>query len=317
MKKILGFFVFYIAIVLCLFFFTDIDITIIQNINYNYLVVACLSYLMIVLLRGKKLQIILNSYGNIPYSKSTLYSASSQFIGAFVPGRAGEILLSTFLKFKHNFNFSMILPTLFLDKIVELFMVVLLAFVSLTLFESKMLTKVIHLMPNIQTLYVLVALLILILLILFIFKAKIFKFFQGLLENIRQGVLIPVKHPKVGIAMLILSIIIVLMEMLTLFILFNSLIDVSFTKIIIAYAFGMVAGIISMVPGGQGTTELSMVTIMMLWGYSAKDVVIPILISRIMTYIVLGIYSAPILPEVFKVLQFSAQGILNKRKKRS
>jgi len=317
MKKILGLLIFYVIAIAILFIVTDLDITVLYSVNYLYVAVSCLCYFIVVLLRGKKLQVILSGKSKIPYRKSTIYSSASQFISAFIPGRAGEILLSTFLRIRHSFNISLILPTLFLDKVIELVLILCFAVMSLLLFESEIIEKVVQLIPDINILSIIAAIVVLLLVVFILFKTKLSGFLKVTLVNIQQGLLIPIKKPYIGLSMVILSIAITLLEMGALYILLKSLIDVSFSKVIIAYSLGMIIGIISMVPGGQGTTEFSMVTVMMLWGYNLNETILPVIISRILTYFILGLCSVPVLPEVFQILRNSTRRMNLKRKRKA
>jgi hypothetical protein len=65
----------------------------------------------------------------------------------------------------------------------------------------------------------------------------------------------------------------------------------------------MIIGIISMIPGGQGSTELSMLLVLTTWGFNPSSVLLPIVFSKILVYILLIILSIPVLPQAIFLLK--------------
>ncbi|OMC92034.1 flippase-like domain-containing protein, partial [Paenibacillus odorifer] len=127
---------------------------------------------------------------------------------------------------------------------------------------------------------------------------------KNILVNIKQSLLIPIKKPKLGFIIIITSILTIISEYFYLYLIFHAFnIEITIAKIIIVHSLGMIVGVLSMIPGGQGSTEVTMIAILHFWGYTTLAVISPILASKILTYITLFIYAVPLLPYSISVLK--------------
>jgi glycosyltransferase 2 family protein len=275
------------------------------NINYYYLIAGFFVYTLVLFLRSFKLNRILNVYTNIGFKETLSLTASSQLMGAFIPGRAGEILVSAYLKFKYIIDVSKVLPILFLDKIIELLCVLLYSLIAISIFSGNLFSFVSDNFKGIQDNYLILIVVIFCIILFFIMVIKIFGArLRSILVNIKQSLLIPIKEPKLGVIIIITSFLTIISEYFYLYLIFHAFnIEITIAKIIIVHSLGMIVGVLSMIPGGQGSTEVTMIAILHFWGYTTLAVLSPILASKILTYVTLFIYAVPLLPYSISVLK--------------
>lgn len=276
-----------------------------ENINYLYLITGFILYTVVLFLRSFKLNKILNVYTNISLKETISLSASSQLMGAFIPGRAGEILVSAYLKLKYAIDVSKVLPILFLDKIIELLCVLLYSLFAISIFSGDLFSFVSDNFKGIQDNYLIVAVIVLCIILFFFVFIKVFSAkLKNIFLNIKQSLLFPIKKPKLGFIILTSSLLTIISEYIYLYFIFHAFnIEISVAKIIIVHSLGMIVGVLSMIPGGQGSTEVTMMAILHFWGYSTLAVISPILASKILTYAILFIYALPLLPYSISVLK--------------
>jgi uncharacterized membrane protein YbhN (UPF0104 family) len=276
-----------------------------ENVNYYFFSAGFFVYTIVLFLRSYKLNRILNVYTNIGYKETLSLTASSQLMGAFIPGRAGEILVSAYLKFKYTVDISKVLPILFLDKIIELLCVLLYSLFAILIFSGSLFSFVTDNFKGIQDNYLILIVVIIFIIFLFLFLIRIFGArLKNILVNIKQSLLIPIKKPKLGFIIIITSILTIISEYFYLYLIFHAFnIEITIAKIIIVHSLGMIVGVLSMIPGGQGSTEVTMIAILHFWGYTTLAVISPILASKILTYITLFIYAVPLLPYSISVLK--------------
>lgn len=270
-----------------------------ESIQLFYILLSSILYVIVVLLRSYKIRTVLATYCNISYSEMVSITAASQFMGAFIPGRAGELSLSAYIKLKYQIDITKMLPTLFVDKLLELFIVCGYFLISSIFISDVIPTNITEPLTNVNIIWI--VLIILFLLVLFVFMIQRFKFqrIHLFLSNIKLGLLIPLKIPKIGFIFLVVSGIAVLLEYNCLYLVFLAFkIAIPFSKIVIIHSFGMIIGVISLIPGGHGSTEISMISILAIWGYSTVEVVQPILFSKIITYTVLFMLGISVLPQI-------------------
>ncbi|WP_144940571.1 lysylphosphatidylglycerol synthase transmembrane domain-containing protein [Paenibacillus sp. 32O-W] len=294
----------YLSALIILFVIYGIKKHVFMGLEYFYLFLTIVSYLLVVVLRAFKLRNIVNFYNKITIKDACSFTGASQLTGAFIPGRAGEILLSSILKARYGLDISLILPTLFVDKLIELFFVLLYFLAAYIFFNAGMLNE--YFIFNQNSLIYLLGFVILFFIIIFtlsIIKNKIPKL-EMLLTNFREGFLLLFKQKKIGISNGIISGICIALEFYFLFTMFQTFnINIGFSKIVIIHSIGMIIGIISLIPGGQGTTEVSMLSVLMIWGYSSTEVMFPIIGSKVIAYSLLGLIAIPALPHIVLLLK--------------
>lgn len=277
----------------------------IKQVNYYYLILAVCVYSIVIFLRSLKLNRIFNVFSEINMKETFHLTASSQLMGAFIPGRAGEVLVSAYLKLKYNLDISKVLPILFLDKLIELVCVSLYSIISivfvgmeLNIFDDISVSGVFKLVSIIVLVFILICLAI------FVLRKRIWGKLSVIVQNVRKSLLVPLEKPRLGIAIVIFSLIAIILEYLYLFLVFRAFnITISLPQVIVVHSIGMIVGVVSMIPGGQGSTEVAMLATLHLWGYTAINVLSPILASKVITYIVLTVYALPLLPYSIKIIK--------------
>lgn len=280
-------------------------------VNYYYLVLGVVVYSIVLILRSFKLNKIMKVHSNINFKETISLTASSQLMGAFIPGRAGEILVSAYLKLKYTIDISKILPILFLDKVIELLCVLLYSVCAVFIISEDLLSFVNDSFKHIQDNYLLIVIIIISIFLLLLIGYKVFgKKLKEVLFNIKHSLLIPIKNPKLGIIIITTSLLTIISEYFYLYFIFHAFnIEITIAKVILVHSLGMVVGVLSMIPGGQGSTEVTMLAVLHFWGYTTSTMISPILASKFLTYFILSIYGLPLLPYSISVLK--------ERKKRS
>lgn len=277
------------------------------SIKPVYFVYTFISYSLVIFLRTIKMKSIISVYTVIPLRETLSLTSSSQLMGAFIPGRAGELLISAYLKLKYALDITKVLPILFMDKIIELICVMLYTLVSVFFFNASLFSYFsdsFRGFGSTRQLYIVFGVTIFILLLLFIVNKYFKNKLRVILQNVTRSLVIPFKMPKLGLIIVGCSFIAIILEYLSLYFIFHAFnIDITLPKVIIAHSFGMVIGVISLIPGGQGSTEITMVSVLRLWGYSTREAVPSILASKLFTYAVLFLYAIPLLPYCLSVLK--------------
>ncbi|MFD5021817.1 YbhN family protein [Paenibacillus sp. NPDC058367] len=278
-----------------------------QDINYIYFILAFFTYSMVLVLRSLKMNSIINVYTKIKFKETVSLTASSQLMGAFIPGRAGELLISAYLKLKYTLDISKVLPVLFLDKIIELIFVLLYSIISIFFFNKQLFSFVTDKFKQINgksQIFIILGAIFLAVLILLLLKKFFYLKFKKIISNIFQSLLIPFRNQKLGLTIISCSLLAIILEYTYLYLIFHAFnVEITLSKVIIAHSFGMIIGVISMIPGGQGSTEITMLTVLHILGYTTIVVISPILASKFLTYAILLIFAIPLLPYSISVLK--------------
>ncbi|SEU15422.1 hypothetical protein SAMN03159358_3660 [Paenibacillus sp. NFR01] len=276
-----------------------------HSLNYSYLIIGIAAYSAVLLTRSFKINQILKVYTDIRYKETLPLTASSQLMGAFIPGRAGEVLVSAYLKFKYRVDVSKILPVLFLDKIIELLVVLIYSLMAIFMVSQSLLSLLSDSVHGIRDNYLLIAIIIVAVLILLLAAYKLLgSRLKIVLANVKNSLLIPIRNPKLGAVIIAASFLAYITEYLYLYCIFHAFnVEISLPKVILVHSLGMVIGVVSMIPGGQGSTEVTMLAVLHLWGYTTLSVITPILASKFITYFILAMYGLPLLPYSFSVLK--------------
>lgn len=276
-----------------------------NDINYMYFIVSILVYSVVLFLRSFKLNKIMKVYTNINFKETVSLTASSQLMGAFIPGRAGEILISAYLKLKYTVDISKILPILFLDKIIELLCVLLYSLCAVFVISEGLLSFLNDSFTGIKDNYLLISIVMIFVLFSLLIVYKILgPKLKKVLLNIKQSLLIPIKNPKLGIIIILTSLLTIITEYFYLYFIFHAFnIEITIAKVILVHSLGMIVGVLSMIPGGQGSTEVTMLAVLHFWGYTTLSVITPILASKFLTYFILAMYALPLLPYSVSVLK--------------
>lgn len=127
------------------------------SINYSYIFLATIFYTLAYFFRSVRWQIILSPVHTIKYITSFALYVAGMLINFFIPLRAGDISRCVFLKKLAKVNISQSLPSVFLDKVMDVFPI-LIILPLIPIFSAKL---------N-HSLYILIFLVILIFIILFV-----------------------------------------------------------------------------------------------------------------------------------------------------
>jgi uncharacterized protein (TIRG00374 family) len=203
------------------------------------------------------------------------------------PGKSGEVLKAYLLKRQHNVDFSRSAPTLIAERLSGLIAVIILAGLSVHLTDLPI--------PYAQNL-INTGIVVIGLLILLLRNRMLFKKIVGYLENI------PILAPKIDLLLtfyngayilnqrtvltkcVLLSLVSWLAECVILYIILYGLgVKVFLIKIIGIYAIAMIAGGLSMLPGGLGVAEISMVALLGAIGLDHNTSVVATLLVRFVT----------------------------------
>lgn len=229
-----------------------------SNVNYYYFIIGILVYSLVLLLRSFKLNKIMRVYTNISFKETVSLTASSQLMGAFIPGRAGEILVSAYLKLKYTVDISKVLPILFLDKIIELLCVLLYSLFAVFVISEGLLSFLNDSIKGIQDNYLLISIVIVFVFLLLLIMYKILgPKLKNVLSNIKQSLLIPIKNPKLGIIIIATSLLTIISEYFYLYFIFHAFnIEITIAKVILVHSLGMIVGVLSMIPGAKVVRKL-------------------------------------------------------------
>jgi uncharacterized protein (TIRG00374 family) len=96
-----------------------------QQINLFYLLFFSLFYIFAYLLRSIRWKIIIKPIYRMSIREAFSYFMSGMLINYLIPIRAGEIAKSIFLKKNEDVGISHSLPTIFIDKLTDLFPIIL------------------------------------------------------------------------------------------------------------------------------------------------------------------------------------------------
>lgn len=186
--------------------------------------------------------------------------------GSITPGRAGEVAKPFMLKTKYGTEISKTISCVFSERGFDLLTLIALFFVGLFFLQiessSYDIIKI-----------VLLTLFILIVSILFFFPKRFYKIIKILIEkfgprkikdkllniniNIFSGFRI-LSNKKVLLVVSITSILSMILEILRLFLIFKMFnLNINFLVVIFAFSASILFGILTMIPGGIGTTEIS------------------------------------------------------------
>lgn len=127
LKIIIGFLIGIILLVLWLRFINITEmISYIKEIKLSWVIIAISIYLLSYLVRSIRWQIILSPVAKISIKESFIIYMSGMLVNYLAPIRAGEIAKSFFLKGLKTTPVSRSLPTIFIDKMMDLFPIIIL-----------------------------------------------------------------------------------------------------------------------------------------------------------------------------------------------
>lgn len=241
------------------------------SIKYSHIFLATIFYTLAYFFRSVRWQIILSPVHTIKYITSFALYVAGMLINFFIPLRAGDIARCVFLKKLANVNISQSLPSVFLDKAMDVFPI-LIILPLIPIFSANL---------N-QSTYILIFLVALIFIVLFIilftslkkpkFILAIFRYFISLipdkfstfktksitaLDHFFNEIIFFLKNTKTILYVLIFTILCVLSDALFLYFFFYGFNNpLSFLKILFGYTLIQLSYILPYPPAQIGSNEI-------------------------------------------------------------
>ncbi len=149
----------------------------ISRVNMNWVILAVLTVLFSVYIVGWRWQILLRSKAHIPLSDMFRFTIISQYVNIIIPARFGELLKAWLAARKYSLSGSYVLGTILIEKIIEYFLVFILAVLAPVLFTFQTKLKG-------QTIAMVIFLILISLLILAIWKRVLVREWLARLANV-------------------------------------------------------------------------------------------------------------------------------------
>lgn len=256
-----------IGIIAILLYFSDIKsmVSILRNINPIWIVLGFLVYNINWILRGYRWQIILNSIGHkIGLKDSISLTILGNFINLAAPAKIGDFARAFVLKRNSNVDISKGIYSVIVDRILDLFGILILAYISFTIISKDLLlpswTKTI--IDNLISVLIIGPIIIGIISRIKISKVKKFSSLISLIENIKA-----IYKPKKMVELCVLSIILWIFEISTMVILLYSINHLdNIPLILFAVMVANLTKALPLTPGGIGVYEGTVATILMTGG---------------------------------------------------
>ncbi|MEN8192216.1 MAG: lysylphosphatidylglycerol synthase transmembrane domain-containing protein [Bacteroidota bacterium] len=287
---------FSMIIYLLLSFYADFDEVknAIMMFNWSYLILLFILSYLTFFIRYIKWEYCLKVL-NIKISRSDSYQIfMSSLIMSITPGKVGELIKSYMIKQTNNIPVSYSAPIVLIERITEFLSLLLIGLIGLYFYEE-------------WKYLVIVMIIILIAVIIFLSNEKIagwnltylskLKLINRHIKNVTTALsnsrkLLAIKPLLIT---LIISFISWISEGLIFYLILSSFdIDISILWSFFIYAFSIIVGSISMIPGGLGITEGSMTYLLVESGVAKNFAVAATLLFRIATLwfaLLLGSYS--------------------------
>lgn len=269
-----------ILLILTIVFSTDykkIYLLILQS-NKSYLLISVLLISAGIIIRSGKLYIILNLFSTVPPSHCFNYYLNSSILSVIIPAHLGETAVAALIKKNENIEFTKIVPLLFADKLLDMAVLFIYFILSLNLLFHINLS-----VTNI--LFFLIFLSALILLPKSLLTSNV-----PMIQNLKYGFTSLQKTPRKLFHLTALTFIGWLPEFLSFYftlLAFN--IDPSYIQLILLRTSSIFAGILSMIPGGIGSAELSLSLLSQQFGFNTTQIMASALVYRFVTYTSLAI----------------------------
>lgn len=254
-----------IVVIALLIYISDIKsmISILGDINPIWIILAIMVYNINWVLRGYRWQTILKYMGyKIKLKDSVSLTIIGNFINLVTPAKIGDFARAFILKRNNNADVTKGLSSVIVDRILDLFIVTILAYISFTIISRDMiLPEWIKILVN-TSIYILIVGLII---IGILFKsAHRSKYISKYLPLNDIGLICdPIKITK----LIIISIALWIFEMSTIVILFHALnLDINIILIMAAIMTANLTKALPLTPGGIGAYEGSIAIIFIVGG---------------------------------------------------
>jgi len=151
-----------------------------SRVNLVWVILAVFTVLLSVYIVGWRWQILLKSKARIPLSEMFRFNIISQYVNIIIPARFGELLKAWLAARKYSLSGSYVLGTILVEKIVEYFIVFILAVLAPVFFTFQTKLKG-------HTIAIVIFLILISLLILAIWKRVLVRKWLARLANIFPG----------------------------------------------------------------------------------------------------------------------------------
>lgn len=281
---------------------TEKVVGIISDFNKLFLFPAIVLYLSSYFIRSLRLKKLLSYQADIPVFRNYAYVLAGNFLNYLIPLRAGELAKSFFYKKNHNIGYSSSLPAIFIDKIFDTF--VILVVLVMVPFMAIVFDRYIKLLILLLICVFVIGLIILYLssksagfikktlqVFFFFIPHKYKARFDNFIHLFVEGIAIFKHHKNLFTPSLILTFTATLTDSLYFFLMFSAFgIEISFFKVMFGYTLIFLSYVLPHPPAQIGSNELIMVLIFSLgFGYGKNEVSAVMLMSHFVTAVVIFI----------------------------
>jgi len=305
-----------IILLLLILYFAGID-KVIQTIlhsNVNFILLAFGFFIAKTLLKCFRWQIFLKSIGQkVPFSHAFYSFNAAMFLSNLVPFKGLEIIRGYFLKIKFNYSFSKTIPLVLTERVFDVFIYIFFSLITLRAIKNFIPSYITFLSFFSMLAFFLISLAVLLILNSKRLTLKLFKLisilpiinrFGGKFESVAKKFSIgfnQLKKSKILICILLLSSVIWIFEgMIFLFSAKAVGINLSYELFAIPL-ISILLGVLTLIPGGLGSTEAIMVLFLMSLGFPAAQATSAVLIYRLFVTLLQNAIGAVIIPEVYGI----------------
>lgn len=246
---------------------TEDIISVLRKIHPIWIILAILIYNINWFLRGYRWQIILRYMGHkIGLKKSISLTVLGNFANLITPAKIGDFARAFVLKRSNNVDISKGLFSVIVDRILDLFGVTILAYLSFTIISKDLsLPEWVKILIDNSTYILIIGFIVISIIYRFrysLFRRSLFRY--SLLEDINK-----ICKPKEIAILCFLSIVLWVFEISTTVILFYSLnLDMNIPLIMSAIMIANLTKALPLTPGGIGAYEGTVAAILTIGGLS-------------------------------------------------
>jgi len=260
-----------------------------------YFALSVVLYCCGLVLRSYKWCIILNLFKqNVSWTKSIFYYSFTTLLGNVTPGRLGEPAIAHVIRKYENIRISSFLPLLFFDRLLDFVVIFLYALFSASIVASSFFDKI---SGNITAVTYALLLFFLLLCVFWLIatKSRFKKTFGDILSRAKEGFCKLLNSPRIFLPIFSLTLLAWLCEFGSMFAILKALgVDITYIQAVMVSSFGILIGLISMIPGGQGSAELSMVAITNQLLLPADKCIAAFVTQRVLNFAIVGVLVAPL-----------------------
>ena len=256
-----------------------------RQADMQYLLGTAVCYLMALGTRSSKMHVYINLFSPVHRADSLAYYAFGSLIANVTPARMGEPAVSLLTKRNHGIDILHLAPLLFADKVLDFGVVIGYAILSLAILTVSW--------PVMETVILLMALVVLLLSV----AAILFRV-AGPLDSswwMRRAsrALVGFKElsrkPVVAGEIVLLTLLGWLFEIAAMFFTMRAFgVSLDFVQVSTMVTLGIVTGLVSLLPGGIGSSEMSMAGVGLMFGARREPLVAGILVHRSLLLLVVA-----------------------------